>query len=287
VNVFYSEVITEVFGTDVSLHAVYPVSGGCINTTVRLETSNGRYFMKWAANSAELFERERRGLELLRSKSPLVIPKVLADGEIAGRNFLLLEWIDKGVMSSVFWTNFGTALAEQHRQTQRTFGLDHDNHIGRLAQSNQPKADWISFFITERIRPQLQLAQRAGVISNSLVRSFELLYPKLPDILPLEPPSLLHGDLWSGNFLPTFGEYATIFDPAVYYGHREMELAFTHLFGGFDPLFYQAYEAEWPLQPGFHDRLDLYNLYPLLVHVNLFGAGYLEGIQTTLRRFVG
>lgn len=258
------------------------VSGGCINNTQKLETTSGSYFIKWKQNEPELFEKERLGLNLLRDKSLLKIPEVIGSGEIEGNHFLLLEFVESGRRKSDFWEDFGIKLAAQHREINDRYGLDFDNHIGRLPQDNTAKSEWLTFFIENRLEAQLR---ESDVIPKDFFQRFDRLFGKLEDLIPEEPASLLHGDLWSGNFMVSATGDPCIFDPAVYYGHREVELAFTQMFGGFENQFYASYENEWPLEPGFDQRVDIHNLYPLLVHVNLFGASYLAGIDRTLKRF--
>ena len=232
---------------DAKLTNSYFVAGGCINNTIRLDTTKGTYFLKWKAHESDLFEKEKLGLELLASNSPIRVPKIIHCGEKVGNNYLLLEWIEKGSTSQPFWENFGSSLAKQHRQGAEYYGLDYDNHIGRLPQINTPSNDWSTFFIEKRIVPQLNKAVNSKLITDQLRSQFDNLFKRLPDLFPKEPPSLLHGDLWSGNFMISEDGEACIFDPAVYYGHREMELAFTKMFGGFDAQFYSAYNEAWPL----------------------------------------
>ena len=163
-----------------------------------------------------------------------------------------------------------------------SFGLDHDNYIGSLAQSNKKHADWISFFMEERIRPQLKLAMDKKLIDEGTVKQFDKLFDHFDRLIPKEKPALLHGDLWNGNFLVSDSSRAALIDPAVYFGHREMDLAMTTLFGGFDSEFYRAYDEVFPLEKGFEKRVDIHNLYPLLVHVNLFGGGYVRQVKAVL-----
>jgi fructosamine-3-kinase len=186
---------------------------------------------------------------------------------------------------SDFWENFGTALAALHKNTQDNFGLDEDNYIGSLSQSNRCHSDWTDFFIAERLEPQIALARNNRKISQSHTRQFEKLYKKFPEIFPEEKPALVHGDLWNGNFITGKDGYACLVDPAVHYGNREAELSFTKLFGGFDPGFYQAYQQAFPLEKCFAQRVDIYNLYPLMVHVNLFDGGYAASVESILRKF--
>ncbi|MEM9339075.1 MAG: fructosamine kinase family protein [Bacteroidota bacterium] len=263
------------------------VSGGCINTTLKVDTNEGPFFIKLNTEKEKaLFEKEAMGLRLLKNQSPVEIPKVLGSGTLEGKVYLILEWIERGPTADFFWDRFGQQLAAQHRQTSTHFGLDHDNHIGRLPQSNKVHAAWSDFFINERLMPQLKLAQKSNLVDSGLMDQFERLYTKLDDLIPHEAPALLHGDLWSGNFLCSTEGQPCIFDPAVHFGHRETELAFTTLFGGFEKAFYVTYQDFFSLESGFDDRIDLHNLYPLLVHVNLFGPSYLSGIRHTLKRFV-
>jgi len=163
--------------------------------------------------------------------------------------------------------------------------LDHNNYIGSLHQSNQKHDKWVSFFIEERLNPQLKLAYDSGKINSSILEKFEVMFLVLEEIFPVEKPSLLHGDLWSGNLMTdNFGNPCLI-DPAVYFGFREMDLAMTTLFGGFDSEFYESYQRINHLETGWQERFDICNLYPLLVHVNLFGEGYLSSVKNILKRF--
>ena len=163
--------------------------------------------------------------------------------------------------------------------------MDHSNYIGRLPQRNAFEETWVDFFIEHRLEVQLGLAIYNGHVDSFYADRFRSIYAVLPDEFPDERPCLLHGDLWSGNVMIGPKGEPVILDPAVFYGHREAELAFTRMFGGFDPYFYSAYNEATPLEVGFESRIDLYNLYPLLVHVNLFGTSYLSGVERTLKRF--
>jgi fructosamine-3-kinase len=181
----------------------------------------------------------------------------------------------------------GRGLAAQHRTTAETFGLDHDNFCGSNAQINTPTDDWVTFFGERRLGYQMELVRSRGRLPGRRGDRLENLIAQLGNWLPSHPPaSLLHGDLWGGNWLVTaMGEPALI-DPAVYYGHREADLAFTELFGGFPAAFYQAYQSAWPLDPGYEERKPLYNLYHLLNHLNLFGESYGGGVDSILQRYV-
>lgn len=284
-NVFIDAVIKRHISDSVEVTSISPVSGGCINSAYQVITSEDSFFLK--CNNSELlpmFDTEEQGLTLLYKDSPIHTPRTFGKGEMDHKSYLLTEWIVKGAPSSQFWKNFGINLASQHRITSNQFGLDHDNFIGSLPQSNLHHDLWADFFIKERLIPQLKLASSKHLIPLEIEKQFEELFKKLDNLIPNEKPALLHGDLWSGNFMISHKGEASIFDPAVHFGHRETELAFTHLFGGFSPDFYAHYEQAFPLEPGFEERIDIHNLYPLLVHVNLFGISYLSGIRQTLNR---
>jgi fructosamine-3-kinase len=266
------------------------LGGGCIAHATRIETAEGRYFLKYGRGEvAQTFPAEAAGLRALHAaSSPLLIPEVLAVEEEreARPGFLLLGWIETGTPSPRFWQDFGEGLAQLHRHTADHFGFAQDNFIGRLPQRNAWETSWTIFFRDHRLEPQVQRARQDGRWQpgwNSLLKN---LYRRLDDLLPDAPPaSILHGDLWSGNFLVAALGNAALFDPAAYYGHQEADLAMTKLFGGFDTAFYEAYQATWPLKPGFDERRDLYNLYHLINHLNHFGAVYARQVSAILRRF--
>ena len=273
-----------------SVESVSSSGGGSINSAARVRLANGdTLFVKW--NTAELYDMfvvEERGLNLLRqADSGLQIPEPLAhDKSESGRiSYLIMEYLPGGGENTETDRKLGEGLARLHHSESDQYGLDHDNYIGRLPQYNLPHSKWVDFFINQRLQPQIKMAMDSGLLGAADQKQFDSLFLKLSDLLADEPPSLLHGDLWGGNQFPTDNGQPAIFDPAVYYGNRETELAFTYLFGGFGAGFYQAYESSWPLQPGFSDRKDIYNLYPLLVHVNLFGSVYAGQVKRILSRF--
>ena len=276
-------------GPAVTIRQAVAVYGGSINDVYRLETGAGPFFLK--VNTADqfpsLFVSEMKGLEMLRRAGPLRVPRVLAQGELDGTTFLLMEHIAHTQEEDRdFQSRFGRALAQLHRHTHGTFGLDHDNHIGLLRQVNTPHKDWVEFLVQCRLEPMVKMGRESNRIHPGDVIRFERLYGRLSGLIPMEMPALLHGDLWKNNYLATPDGQAVLIDPAVYYGHREMDLAMTRLFGGFDRDFYDAYHAEEPLEPGWEERVDLCNLYPLLVHLNLFGGTYADRVGAVLRRFV-
>jgi len=264
------------------------VGGGSINSAFQILTKpNNRWFGKF--NNAELFpglfRKESNGLALLRQLGPIRIPATILCTVTEGIQVLLLEWIDEGLRTVDFWRRFGQQLALQHQVSQATvavtpsvppsapiFGLGEDNYMGALPQNNTPTSTWVEFFIQHRLEPQIRLATDAGLLDNSALGHFRRLYPRLPDFFPPEPPSLLHGDLWSGNFLCDTAGQPVLIDPAVYFGHRNMDLAMTTLFGGFEPAFYEAYNDIYPFPKNYAQQWEIANLYPLLIHLNLFGS---------------
>ena len=284
---FFEKALFESTGQQLQVEDVIFKSGGCINNAVQLRTSAGDFFLKWNENIDEdMFSVEANGLRLLRADGSLLIPEVLGLGKIEEKYYLLLEYIDSRYPASDYWENLGQGLARQHSQTVDQYGLHENNYIGRLPQNNSQNKSWIDFFRDSRLDVQIGLAIYNGLVGEEFVKKYKSLYPKLPQLLTEEPPALLHGDLWSGNVMVGPAGEACLIDPAVYFGHREAELAFTELFGGFDPQFYSAYNEVKPLEPGYQERKDLYNIYPLMVHVNIFGTSYLSGVERTLNKFL-
>ena len=265
------------------------VPGGSINQACRLATDNGHFFLKWNSDPPDLFfEKEARGLTLLKSAGTSIrIPEVVThhDGSDNLPGFLLMEWIQTGSGTGDSSFRFGADLARLHQTHAGSFGLEYDNYIGRLPQSNNTHPDWVSFFVGERITPQLKQAINNGAIGKKYLDNWQRLVPRLNDIFPPCKPSLLHGDLWNGNYMFDTEGTAVLADPAVYFGHPEMDLAFTKMFGGFSAGFYEGYAEVSPLAPNFNDRVQVYNFYPLLVHVNLFGGGYSRQAEQFLNQF--
>jgi protein-ribulosamine 3-kinase len=262
-------------------------TGGCINEGGVIKTSVGPFFVKWNSRNKfpGMFAAESTGLKLLSKSRGLHIPEVIAVGEVGAFQFLILSHIESAKKNEFYWEELGEGLADLHRITSPSYGLDHNNFIGSLDQENTPSTSWIQFFIHQRLEKQLKLMEHNGYEGNNLRSRMERFYNKLPDLLCEEKPALLHGDLWSGNIMSNqFGKPCLI-DPAVYFGHREVDLAMTRLFGGFAAEFYSSYRNAYPLENGFEDRLKIYTLYPLMVHVNLFGSSYLSQVNNILDRF--
>lgn len=288
-SVFAGKVLSQYLGKEVAKLTYKRLGGGCINESFKIETEVGSFFLKHNKSEFEIqFRKEAKALEILRNSGALKVPEVFQFGTHNTRAYLLTEYIEPGPPDSNFWQDFGESLAALHHTTSENqqFGLSFDNYIGELPQKNHFKENWIDFFIENRLEVQAKLAFKKQLITPEFLKQLRKFYEMLPELLIEEPPSLIHGDLWSGNYLQGSQGKAVLIDPAIYYGNREIELAFTHLFGGFSSTFYQSYQHAWPLQPGFEERIDIYNVYPLLVHVNLFGTSYLSGIKNVIRRYV-
>ncbi|MCB0641266.1 MAG: fructosamine kinase family protein [Phaeodactylibacter sp.] len=260
------------------------VSGGDINEAYRLSTDSGSYFLKYNtfAQGAEMLATEARGLQLIAATATLTTPEVLAQGETEAGAYLLFPYLEPVRPDTGFWEAFGTALGDMHRHSAPRFGLSFSNFIGRLPQPNVQQKNWAAFYWTCRLAPQIELAESRQLLPAPFRKRLEFLATQLEDRCPTEPPALIHGDLWRGNFLCTETYGAVLIDPAPSYAHREMDLAMARLFGGFDERFFRAYAATYPLEPGLMDRLPIYQLYYLLVHLNLFGRSYLSSIEQAL-----
>jgi fructosamine-3-kinase len=308
----------------VAVLSARPVGGGCISEARRVELADGRVvFAKSGADLPDdLLTVEAAGLRWLAEGGGVKVPAVVAsshdsgvgnnpgpprsghDGgarggpgppasEGAGRHtgapVLVLEWIEPGVATSSTPERLGRGLARLHASGAPGFGWVRDGFIGSLPQRNTPLADeWPAFWVGHRIEPLARQAVERGSLSRDATALLARLGERLPDLAgPAEPPARLHGDLWSGNVVIGTGGEPWIVDPAPYGGHREVDLAMMRLFGGFSPAVFRAYGEEHPLAPGHEDRVPLYQLYPLLVHVVLFGAMYAARVDAALGRYVG
>lgn len=272
----------------ISVKGISSIRGGSINEAFKINTSGGCFFVKMNESQAfpNMFAKEVRGLNLLHDSKTLRIPKTLHYETCCQHTYLLLEYVESGNPTQESWRQFGEQLAQMHRDSNDYFGLDHDNYMGSLPQNNIPHEIWSEFFIEERLERQLKLAIDNASLDKRMIKSFEKLYSRLSTFFPPEPPALVHGDLWSGNFLFDQAGQVVLIDPAVYFGHREVDIAMSTLFGQFDDEFYHAYHGAYPMETGWKERLDIYNLYPLLIHVNLFGGGYAESVKRIIKRFI-
>lgn len=268
----------------------YAVSGGCINESKVLTVESGKsYFVKTNNNSVkDMFLKEANGLHELAKSNTIRVPVVIYTSE----DFLLIENILPTNKDKLFWENFGRNFAKLHRYVSGNFGFYEDNYIGSTPQLNIPssseKEDWTEFYFNKRLLYQYKLTELNGYADAELRKCFSLLEKKIINILKNcdAEASLLHGDLWSGNFICDGTGQACLIDPAVYYGHREADLAMTKLFGGFDDRFYSAYNEEYKLEEGFEYRENIYKLYHVLNHLNLFGRGYLEQAISLIKYYL-
>lgn len=262
------------------------VMGGSINKAYRITATKNVFFVK--INTQTVFENgfkeEVSGLQFLEKHGALV-PKIICEGKYKQSIYLVLEWINSSNQSDGFWEHFAYQLANLHQHKNDNFGLEYTNFMGQLPQKNTFSRNFCDFFVENRLEPQIALAFNNGLLQKNHLSQFKILYNKLSTIFPLEKPSAVHGDLWSGNFICNSKNKTVLIDPAVYYGHREIDLAMSTLFGGFSQEFYAAYHEIYPLESGFYNRKDIYNLYPLLIHLNLFGSSYLRSIETIIIQF--
>jgi fructosamine-3-kinase len=271
------------------LEEARPVSGGDIHHAMQLRTEDKRdFFVKFNnhAQAREMFRTEALGLTLLGASQTIAVPKIVKQGSSDDDwSFLLMEYIKPGYKNPLFWERFGLALANLHGNTSEFFGFSHDNFIGSLPQSNTRHARWSDFYAEERLQAQFRLARNAGKMETRDGHLLDSICRKIDQICPEEIPALIHGDLWGGNFICDSAGQPVLIDPAACFAHREMDLAMTRLFSGFDRVFYKTYFEYWPLEPGFEQRMELYQLYYLLVHVNLFGGSYIDQVRRILKRF--
>ncbi len=261
------------------------VSGGDINDAAEVTLADGRVVFVKTNRRADpaMFPAEARGLAWLAEARAIRIPRVLA----VSPQFLALERITPGRRKADFDEQLGRALAALHRFGAPGFGLDHDNFIGRLPQVNGPLPTWPGFYRAQRIEPQLRMAVEGGLATSAMLRGCDRLLATIDELAgPPEPPARLHGDLWGGNLLVDEAGVPCLIDPAVYGGHREVDLAMMRLFGGFGPRVFAAYDEAYPLAPGHEERVPLYQLYFLLAHVNLFGGSYVPSVESALARLV-
>lgn len=272
---------------DLTITRYETLQGGDINRAYCLYGNKEKYFLKINEESKypAMFEKEAAGLRSLQTNSILKVPAVLKHGIVNNQQYLLLEWIDSGTISPGFWERFGAGLAQLHLKKQEYFGWDINNYIGSLAQTNSIFPSWHLFYTECRILPLVKQLFDQGIFSKQDLKSAEIVCKKFEYLFPEEPPALLHGDLWSGNFKITAEGEAAIFDPAVYYGHREMDIGMTLLFGGFDQRFYEAYHEIFPLEKNWKQRISLTQLYPLLVHALLFGGHYVESARREMKNY--
>jgi fructosamine-3-kinase len=278
--------LSQQFNESVRVFNQTQVFGGDINQTFHLQTNIGSFFLKLNnGNLKDMFEKEFDGLQLLYQTKTIKIPQPVLQGSFENHVFLVTEFAQNGNASKNFWQTFAEQLAALHKHSNEQFGLSTNNYIGSLQQQNTFCNTWSEFYGAQRILPMMQLACSQHKCTKEDMASAERLCKRFPGLFPVEQAALLHGDLWSGNFMSDDKGRPVIFDPAVYYGNREMDIAMSLLFGGFDRRFYESYDEAYPLQTGWKERVGLCQLYPLLVHLNLFGGHYYYSVMDVIRKY--
>ncbi|MBW1294392.1 fructosamine kinase family protein [Aquimarina litoralis] len=260
-----------------------PLSGGDINDVYLLDTVNLQVVVKKnsASRFPDMFEKEAQGLKVLRDTKTFTIPEVLGIGALSDTSFLLLEYIQPQEKHKDFWEIFGSQLASLHQNSTSHFGFESDNYIGSLWQYNKLCNSSVDFYITQRLQPQFILASQKGFSFQNL----DVFYKNIEKEIPNELSSLIHGDLWNGNYTIGIKGFPSLIDPAVAYAPREMDIAMMHLFGGFDPQLFLIYNEIYPLQGNWKDRMSLWQLYYVLVHLNIFGSSYYNRVQQIINRY--
>ncbi len=281
---FFKQIVEEKLSE--SIINISPLSGGDINAVYKITSKQNTYVLKVNNKDTfpEMFKKEKLGLESI-SATGAKAPNVIQTFTNSNNQFLILEYIDERSITNKFWRNFAIDLAKIHKTSSQIFGLNYNNYIGSLNQINTPKYSWETYFIENRISPLVKQAFDKNLLMKSHLKIFENLFARLGKILPKERPSLIHGDLWSGNLLRRKNQTPVFIDPAIYFGHREMDIAMTQMFGGFDNSFISFYNEIFPLEKNWEDRIKIHNLYPNLVHLILFGRAYLGGIERVINKF--
>jgi len=265
-----------------------PIGGGSINRTYRIDLQNNSYFCK--INSAtkfpQLFEKESEGLQLIKRQAVIKVPGIVHCFQAFDYQVLILEWITPGNRDKIFWERLGKQLAALHQSSDEYFGFAENNYMGSVVQSNKPSRNWVSFFNENRLQPSISMCFDKGLLASKHVDLFDKLIVKLPGIFDeKQTPVLVHGDLWSGNFMCNQASEPVLIDPAVHYGHPSVDIGMSTLFGGFDQRFYDSYKYYNPFPVNYEEQWEVCNLYPLLIHLLLFGSGYLCQIEQTLHKY--
>lgn len=262
-----------------------PLSGGDTSSVLKLESRTNSYVLKYGTGNktADMFKAEAKGLQLISETNTIATPKLFTYETEDSVSYLLTEFIESKQPSSSDFETLGLQLSELHKHNSEKFGLDGDNFIGSLPQINTFASNWIDFYSQYRLDNQFQLALKKGLLNPSEIPSLHGMKSTMQSICPAVKPSLVHGDLWSGNYLISKDGKPYLIDPAVYYGHGEVDIAMSKLFGGFHQSFYEAYHKNLFITPYYEERLDLYQLYFLLVHLNLFGSSYYGSVKRILK----
>lgn len=272
---------------DQPITAIKSIAGGDISLAYKIETSSQNYFLKVNSNqeASPMFQAERRGLETIAKTNTINVPHVYFCGSFKGNAFLLMEFIESKLPDHEDFFQLGKKLAELHQHHAETFGLNHDNFIGTLPQNNHQHKTWTEFYINERLLPQLEISQKLKRLSHQDLPNKKVMTERLGELFSGITPSLVHGDLWNGNFLISKDGVPFLIDPAIGYAHYEVDLAMSRLFGGFGDSFYEAHANYFPLTAHQQQRMEIYQLYYLLVHLNLFGRPYYPSVKTILDKY--
>ena len=263
------------------------VSGGDISAAFKISTATHDYFLKVnsGTNAASMCCAEKVGLEMLKESGTISVPEPILSGTFGEKSFLLMEYVASQLPRAADFRKLGHQVALLHQTSYSHFGFATDNFIGRLPQQNKPHPDWPAFYWSERLKPQCRWALEQQLLTKSEIpeqeRAFDVLYYLLGEV----SPSLIHGDLWGGNFLIATDGTPYLIDPAVYYGHSLVDIAMSGLFGGFGPEFYESYHALIPKSKNYEAQIELYRLYYLLVHLNMFGLGYRSAVVSIMKRY--
>ncbi len=272
----------------IKIERIQAISGGDISKASLLQTNSEHFFCKvnHHPSAFEMFQAEKAGLQAIEKTKTIATPKVLLCEKLKKGGFLLMEYIKPKNTTSKDMESFGHQLAALHElSSSETFGWTSDNFIGSLPQLNKTATDWTAFYVQERLLTQIQIARDTHRLSDTEIPSEGQLLKTCHNLFPKLKPSLLHGDLWSGNYLISENGTPCLVDPAVYYGHHEVDIAMTKLFGGFDSCFYSAYTEHFPKLGGEKERSEIYQLYYLLVHLNLFGSSYKSSVTGILKAY--
>ncbi len=281
----FKNYISDILNHPITL--ISPVQGGDISKAYRIDTTNNSFFIKTntSPEALKMFQAEAYGLQLIAKTNTIKTPKIIACNTYKGFAFLILEHIESKSPSTKNFESLGHQLAQLHSHTSEYFGLDQDSFIGSLVQQNEQQKSWLEFYTQERLLPQLRLAGKNHLLANNEMPSVEQIKNNLQPLMANVKPSLLHGDLWSGNYLISKDDIPYLIDPAVYFGHHEVDIAMTKLFGGFSHTFYEGYNAHISSDAHTQARMEIYQLYYLLVHLNLFGNSYHGAVMSILNTY--
>ncbi len=282
---FFDALFNKFFTSASEVGKIRPLLGGDIHDVFRFTVDGKRYAIKVNRGMPQdVFEKEAKGLKALEGISRLHVPHVVREGEADGRSFLMMDYIESG--RHPVPVEFGQELATLHQEFGDSFGWVEDNYLGSLTQQNGRSDNWVEFFTINRLQARVKELRDANSIGTSETAVFDQLESRLDQFMPVEKPSLLHGDLWSGNTLVDIEGNAYILDPAVYYGHREIDLAMMRLFGGYSTDVFEAYNDAYPLESGAQERVSLFQLYPILTHAVLFGGSYVDKSVRIAKRYL-